>query len=119
MRFEALAGTLTWPELIGNGMLKSAGNIRATGTASVVALDLDSGDAYELCGRADYRTHLRYDEPREKALWPSEEDFPTQGVVTLHVQRACLLRGLVSPRRRLEAEAKVTSCSPLEDQVPR
>jgi len=118
MRFDADSGVLTWPELIGNGMFKSAGNVRATGTVSVLALDLDSGDAYELCGRGEYRTEMRYDEPRESGLWISEHHFPTQGVMTVRVREATLLEGMILPRRRVEAEAKITACSPVEEQVP-
>jgi hypothetical protein len=111
--------TLRWPELIGNGMFKTAGNIRATGVATLLVLDVASGDAYELCGRATYRVVLRYDEPRERGLWPSTEHFPTQGEIVLTVLAAYRLERLINPRRRLLDEAKVTSCSPAEDQVPR
>jgi hypothetical protein len=116
---DVATGTVRWPELVGNGMLKSAGNVRATGTATLLVLDVASGDAYELTGRGEYRTVLRYDEPRERGLWPSTEHFPSQGEMTLHVTQAFRLEALINPRRRLENEAKVTSCSPAEDQVPR
>ncbi|HEU0074716.1 MAG TPA: pyridoxamine 5'-phosphate oxidase family protein [Dehalococcoidia bacterium] len=119
MHFDADSGVLTWPELIGNGMFKSAGNVRATGTVSILALDLDSGDAYELCGRGEYRTELRYAEPRDRGLWLAEQDFPTQGVMTVQVEEAALLKGMILPRRRVEAESKITACSPVEDQVPK
>jgi hypothetical protein len=117
--FDSDSGLLTWPELIGNGMFKSAGNVRATGTVSVLALDLESGDGYELCGRGEYKTELRYTEPRESGLWLAEQDFPTQGVMTVQVEEVTLLRRMVLPRRRLESEDKVTACSPREDQVPK
>jgi hypothetical protein len=118
MRFDAASGVLTWPELIGNGMFKSAGNVRATGIVSVMALDLNSGDAYELCGRGEYQTELRYAEPRDRGLWLSEQDFPTQGVMTVRIEEASLLMGTILPRRRIESESKVTACSPVEEQVP-
>jgi hypothetical protein len=120
--FIVLDGALRfarWRELIGNGMFKTAGNIRATGTTALLLLDVESGDAYELAGRAEYHNLLRYDEPRERGLWPSQEDFPSQGEIVLQVERATRLPRLVNPRRRLLDEAKVTSCSPPEDQVPR
>jgi predicted pyridoxine 5'-phosphate oxidase superfamily flavin-nucleotide-binding protein len=119
LSFDAATRLLSWPELIGNGMLKSAGNVRATGVVSVVALDLESGDAYELSGRGEYSTELRYEEPRERALWPSEIDFPTQGRMTVRVDEVTLLRRLISPRRKVASAEKVTSCSPAEDQIPR
>jgi hypothetical protein len=117
--FDPGAASLTWPELIGNGMFKSAGNVRATGVVSLLALDLASGDAYELSGRAGYKTALRYDQPRESGLWPSEFNFPTQGVMTVQVEEITLLRSLLLPRRRVESREKITACSPIEDQVPR
>jgi hypothetical protein len=118
MTFDPDARLLTWPELIGNGMFKSAGNVRATGTVSVLALDLDSGDAYELCGRGEYRTEMRYEEPRESGLWITDQHFPAQGTMTLRVEEVTLLDGLILPRRRVESEDKITACSPREDQVP-
>jgi hypothetical protein len=105
--------------LIGNGMFKSAGNVRATGVVSVLGLDLATGDAYELSGRGEYSTRLRYEEPRESGLWLSEFDFPTQGVMTVQVERVTLLRRLITPRQRVESRDKVTACSPVEEQVPR
>ena len=106
--FDAATRRLSWPELIGNGMFKSAGNVRATGTVSLLALDLASGDAYEFSGRGEYRTELRHEQPRESGLWPSEFDFPTQGVMTVQVEQITLLRGLILPRQRLESQAKIT-----------
>jgi uncharacterized protein len=116
--FDPASGVLRWPELIGNGMLKSAGNVRATATASLVALDLASGNAYEFSGRGKYENEMRYAKPRDKGLWPSEVDFPTQGLMTVAVDEVTLLRGFVLPRQRLETDEKVTACSPVEDQVP-
>jgi uncharacterized protein len=118
LSFDSTTRVLSWPELIGNGMFKSAGNVRATGIVSLVALDLESGDGYELSGRGEYHTELRYAVPRDRGLWPSELDFPTQGVMTVQVDEVSLLRGLISPRQRLESDEKVTACSPVEDQVP-
>jgi hypothetical protein len=119
LNYGATSRTLEWIELIGNGSFRSAGNARATGVVSVTALDLASGDTYELCGRARYETRLRYATPRERALWPAEEDFPVQGVMTMQVEQVSLLRRLIAPRRRLVDVDKVTSCSPVEEQVPR
>lgn len=119
LNYDPASRVLEWIELIGNGSFRSAGNVRATGTVSVVALDLASGDAYELCGPARYSTRLRYATPRERALWPAEEDFPVQGVMTVQVEQVSLLRRLIAPRRRLVDVEKITSCSPVEEQVPR
>jgi len=118
MAYDSATGILTWPELIGNGMFKSAGNVRATGTVSVLALNLESGDAYELSGRGKYRTEMRYAQPRDQGLWPSDQDFPTQGVMKVQVESVALLHGMILPRRRIDHDEKVTACSPIEDQVP-
>ena len=117
--FDPESRLLSWLELIGNGMFKSAGNVRATGVVSMLALDLAFGDAYEFSGRGEYRSELRYAEPRDKGLWPSEFAFPTQGVMTVQVDEVTLLRGLIRPRQRVESIVKITACSPAEDQVPR
>jgi len=119
LNYDAATRQLRWIELIGNGTFRSAGNVRATGAISVVALDLASGDAYELSGHGRYETRLRYDAPRESGLWPAEEHFPVQGVMTVDVLEVSRLRRLIAPRRRLEAVEKITSCSPVQDQVPR
>ena len=119
LSYDAPARKLEWIELIGNGTFRSAGNVRASGTISVVALDLATGDAYELSGRGRYETKLRYDAPRESGLWLAEEDFPIQGVMTVDVLEVSRLRRLIAPRRRLETVDKITSCSPVHDQVPR
>ena len=119
LNYHPSARQLRWIELIGNGTFRSAGNVRATGWISVVALDLATGDAYELSGQGQYETRLRYDAPRESGLWSAEEDFPVQGVMTVDVREVARLRRLIAPRRRLEAVEKITSCSPVQDQVPR
>ena len=119
LNYDAATRKLRWIELIGNGTFRSAGNVRATGMVSVVAIDLANGDAFELCGRARYETRLRYDIPRDSGLWLAEEDFPIQGVMTVEVTEIARLHRLIAPRQRLEAVEKITSCSPVQDQVPR
>jgi hypothetical protein len=119
LNYDPSARSLEWIELIGNGFFRSAGNVRATGSIAVIALDLASGDAYELTGSARYTTRLRYATPRERALWPAEEDFPVQGVMKMQIEQVSWLRRLIAPRRRLANVDKITSCSPVEDQVPR
>jgi hypothetical protein len=118
IRLDVAEGSLQWPELIGNGMFKSAGNVRANGTLTLLALDIESGDAYEISGQGKYETVLRYDKPRSSGLWPVEQDFPIQGRMTVQITRVNRLSGMIRPRRRLLDEPKVTSCSPVEVQVP-
>ena len=52
-------------------------------------------------------------------MWSAEEDFPIQGVMIVDVVEVSRLRQLIAPRRRVEAVDKITSCSPVQDQVPR
>ncbi len=115
---DAETQRLTWTEYVGDGMLKSAGNIRTNGIATLLLLDLDSGDAFELAGRAEYTTILRNKRPREEGLERHKEDFPTQGAMTLHVESVSSLRSLIRPRRRVGTAPKITSCSELEEQMP-
>jgi len=115
---DAPARRLSWTEYVGDGMLKSAGNIRANGSATLLVIDLESGDAFELSGRAAYTTLRRNERPREDGLERHKEDFPTQGAMTLEIDAVQRLVRLISPRRRVETAAKITSCSELDEQMP-
>jgi hypothetical protein len=118
LRYEAAAGTLSWGEYVGDGMLKSAGNIRATGRASLLVLDLESGDAAEVTGTAAYTTLRTAKRPREDALQEHKEAFPLQGEMSFQVAAARRLISLVAARRRLEKALRVTSASSIDDQAP-
>jgi hypothetical protein len=118
LSFDAAAGLLTWPEYVGDGMLKSAGNIRATGRASLLVLDLESGDAAELTGRASYRNVRTTKRPRLDPLLERKRAFPLQGEMSFQVSSARRLTSLVAPRRRLEKALRVTSASSIDDQAP-
>jgi hypothetical protein len=118
LSFDAAAGTLTWPEYVGDGMLKSAGNIRATGRAGLLVLDLDSGDAAELTGTAAYRNVRTTKRPRLDPLLERKRAFPLQGEMSFEVSSARRLTSLVAPRRRLEKALRVTSASSIDDQAP-
>ena len=56
LSLDVANGCVSWPEFVGDGMFKSAGNVRGTSQASLLVLDLASGDAAELRGTATYRT---------------------------------------------------------------
>ena len=118
LRLDGSSGVITWPEYVGDGMFKTAGNIRATGKATLLVLDLVSGDAAELIGEASYRTLRTYKEARTEALLSGRDPFPVQGEMSLHIHWARRLRSLIMPRRRLEKVAKITSCSPTDEQYP-
>jgi hypothetical protein len=112
-------GEVRWSEFVGDGMLKSAGNIRATGSASLLVLDLDSGDAAQLSGRATYRTLRTAKEARRSGLEQHKDPFPVQGEMVLGLEQIRRLHEFTSPRRRVERAEKITSCSPLDEQAPR
>jgi hypothetical protein len=118
LNLDAAMGVVTWQEYVGDGMLKSAGNIRAGGRASLLVLDLESGDAAELTGIATYRTIRTAKQPRLDALQEHREPFPVQGEMSFRVTGARRLASLIAPRRRLEKAQRVTSASSIDDQAP-
>jgi hypothetical protein len=119
LRLDAPAGTLSWDEFVGDGMLKSAGNVRATGRVGLLVLDLATGDAVELSGRAEYTTVRRYEEAREAPLEQHKERYPVQGAMSMRVEGAWRLSGVTAPRRRMEKALRVTSASATGEQAPR
>jgi len=109
---------LTWPEYVGDGVFKSAGNVRATGTMTLLVPDHDSGDGVELVGRGDYRSIRPERRQRLDALVQHRDPFPIQGVITCEIIRAVRLRQLLHPRQRIEKAIKVTSRSTVDEQAP-
>ena len=118
LSLDAAARRLAWPEYLGDGVFKSAGNVRATGTMTLLVVDLDTGDGAELVGRGDY-TNVRTERRRVEPLVQHRDPFPVQGTMACDVSHALRLRGLMLPRRRIERAIKVTSRSPVHDQAPR
>ena len=115
---DAGTGRLRWDEYVGDGMLKSAGNVRATGSVSLLVLDLATGDAAELAGRAEFTTLRRYKEARQSGLEQHREQYPVQGAMEMRIESAYRLTGLTSPRRRLDKALRVTSKSTTDQQAP-
>jgi uncharacterized protein len=118
LQLDSAAGLLSWPEYVGDGMFKSAGNVRATGQATLLVLDLVTGDAAELIGEAGYRTLRTYKQARTDPLLSGKDPFPVQGDMTLSIRHAYRLHSLVAPRQRLDKTEKLTSCSSTDDQAP-
>jgi hypothetical protein len=108
---------LTWPEYVGDGVFKSAGNVRATGTATLLIPDFASGDALELVGQAAYETFLRQRRPRTDPLLRFRDPFPVQGRMTLRIEAARRLRRFAWPRQAAAGD-RVTSQSAVGDQAP-
>jgi hypothetical protein len=116
LKLDAAAGHLTWIEYVGDGVFKSAGNVRATGTLTFLLPDFESGDGVELVGRGEYvnqRTDRRVD-----PLVEHREPFPVQGVIRCEIRQATRLRALLHPRKRIEKALKITSRSTVDEQAP-
>jgi hypothetical protein len=118
LTWDPAAARMTWPEFVGDGMFKSAGNVRATGTASLLVLDLQTGDAAELIGHGRYTTLRTSKQARVDALEHHRERFPVQGEIELDVRRAYRHTRLVTARHRLEKAVRITSSSSPDDQAP-
>lgn len=110
--------SLRWTEYIGDGIFKSAGNLRATGTLALLVPDLATGDGVLLHGRGAYSNSRTGRAPREDALVQDREDYPAQGAMTCQIARAERLRGLLHPRQRIERAPRVTSRSAVSEQKP-
>jgi hypothetical protein len=117
LAYDPAARRLAWSEYVGDGVFKSAGNIRATGTMALLALDLASGDGVCLYGRGEY-TNTRAERGREDALVQHREDHPQQGVMSCTIARAERLRDVLHPRRRIDRVPRITSRSTVPEQKP-
>ena len=118
LELDAAARRLTWPEYVGDGVFKSAGNVRATGVMTLLVPDHDSGDGVELVGQGEYRNMRPERRQRLDALVQHRDPFPIQGEITCEIVRAVRLRQLLHPRQRIEKAIKVTSRSSVDEQAP-
>ena len=118
LHLDSAERCLTWQEYVGDGMFKSAGNIRATPIATLLVIEIATGDAAELSGTARYETLRTMKQARLDALQQHRDSFPVQGAMTLEVTRVRRLRSVIQPRRLLEGAQGVTSSSPIEEQAP-
>jgi hypothetical protein len=118
IQLNQAAQTLTWQEYVGDGVFKSAGNLRATKVMTLMVPDFATGDSVELIGHGEY-TNLRTErKQRLDPLVQHRDDFPVQGVITCKIDDAIRLRGLLHPRKRLEHVLKITSRSTTSEQSP-
>lgn len=117
LELDAAARQLKWNEFIGDGVFKSAGNIRATRVMTLLVPDFDTGGGVELIGQATYQNLLMNRKQRLDALEQHREALPVQGVMTLEISQALRLRALMPPRRRLE-KTTITSRSTVDQQAP-
>jgi uncharacterized protein len=107
---------LTWVEYVGDGVFKSAGNVRSTGDFTLLVPDLETGDGVELVGRATYTNHRS--DRRVDPLIQHSEAFPVQGIMDCDITAAFRLRGVWHPRKRIAKAVKITSQHAAHDQAP-
>jgi hypothetical protein len=119
LSFDPGSRRLTWTEFLGDGVFKSAGNVRATGVATLLVPDFESGDAIEfVCSAATYENTRTQRVQRLDPLVQHKDQFPPQGTITCTVDSVLLLKSAVQPRKRIEKALKVTSRSAVDEQAP-
>ena len=118
LAYDPASHQLAWAEFIGDGVFKSAGNLRATNRFTLLVPDLETGDAYELVGHGDYENERVLRREREAPLEQHRDAYPSQGRITGMVERVLWLGGFMRPRRHLDAAIKVTSSSHVDLQAP-
>jgi hypothetical protein len=118
IRLDPAKGEITWPEFVGDGVFKSAGNVRATGRFTLLVPDFETGDGLELIGEAAYVNTRPERKLRTDALVQHKEAFPEQGWMRGRVAAAYRLSDVVAPRRRLEKALRVTSTATPDVQAP-
>jgi hypothetical protein len=109
---------MEWRDYVGDGVFKSAGNIRATGTMALLVPDMASGDGVALYGRGTYETINPRREARENALVRHKEAYPVQGVMACAIERAERLTAVLNARTRIERVRRITCRSAVEEQRP-
>lgn len=118
LTIDAATRTLTWPEFVGDGVFKSAGNVRATGRITLLVVDTGTGDGVELIGNAAYTNVRTQRSARLDPLVQFRDHYPLQGTMTCALECAIRLRGVMHPRTRIEKALKVTSNSTVDEQAP-
>lgn len=118
LEFDPATCTLSWPEFVGDGVFKSAGNVRSTGLLTLLVVDTESGDGIELIGSGGYTNVRTQRSARIDPLVQFRDHYPLQGTITAVIDHAVRLRGLLHPRTRIEKALKVTSRSRVDDQAP-
>jgi hypothetical protein len=115
---DVAAQRLTWPEFVGDGVFKSAGNARTTGHVTLVALDVETGAGVELVGRGDYINERVLRKERREPLVQFKASYPMQGRMECTLETVTWINRLAPARRRIPKALKVTSSSTPDDQAP-
>lgn len=112
-------GRLEWPEYLGDGVFKSAGNVRATGRFTMLIPDFETGDGYEAaCVDAVYRNLRTSRRERIDPLVQDGQPYPVQGLLGGRIERAWRVERVTRPRTRIEKALRVTSNSTVDEQAP-
>jgi hypothetical protein len=109
---------LSWPEYVGDGIFKSAGNVRATRKMTMLVVDLETGDAVELHGSGEYENLRSQRKQRSDALVKHRDPYPVQGQMRCRLEGAMRLREALLGRQRIERAARITSKSDVAQQKP-
>jgi uncharacterized protein len=118
LKLDPSTEKLSWEEFVGDGVFKSAGNIRATRKMTLLVPDFESGNGIEITGLGEYQ-NLRFDKKeREDPLVKHKEDFPVQGIMNCNNLQAYKLTGLLNPRKRLDKAIRITSRMSAWEQAP-
>ena len=117
VKLDAAAKKLTWTEYLGDGVFKSAGNVRATGTLTLLVPDMATGNALEFVGRGEYKNIRASRRQRVDPLIQDKEPYPVQGVITCAIAQVFKLTRALNPRQLVDAET-ITSCNVPDDQAP-
>lgn len=112
-------GRLEWPEYLGDGVFKSAGNVRATGRFTMLIPDFGTGGGYEVtCVDAEYRNLRTSRRERIDPLVQDGQPYPVQGLLGGRIERAWRVERVTRPRTRIEKALRVTSKSTVDEQAP-
>ncbi len=109
---------LNWPEYVGDGMFKSAGNVRSGCELALIAVDLETGDAAQLNGRGTFTVTMKEKRPRTDGLLQARDPYPVQAQVSVDLTSAQRLRGMITPRRKIERAQRLTSTDNTSVQAP-
>jgi hypothetical protein len=118
LKLDAAAGRLSWDEYIGDGMLKSGGNVRACPELSLLVIDLDTGDAAQLNGRGVFTVTLREKRPRTDGLMQVRDPFPVQAQMAVELTSAQRLSALIRPRQKIDKVPRLTCADTTDEQAP-
>jgi hypothetical protein len=118
LSLDAERSLLSWPEYVGDGIFKSAGNVRMTRKMTLLVVDLETGDAVELYGSGKYDNVRTQRKQRSDALVKHRDPYPIQGKMCCTIDFAMRVSGALLGRQRVERATRITSKSDVAQQKP-